>query len=55
MSSPFTVPKNKRTWEEPGFLFLSMKSTLFQIVFSILFRVSNHQIVDKENLTEFVF
>ena len=33
------------------FIFLS--KALSRIIFSILFRVSNHQIVGKENLTEF--
>ena len=38
----------------PGSFFLLSKA-LSGIIFSILFRVSNHQIVDKENLTEFAF
>ena len=38
----------------PGFVFFLSKA-LSQIIFSILFRVSNHQIVGKENLTEFAF
>ena len=36
------------------FFFFSSKA-LFRIIFSIPFRASNHQIVGKENLTEFVF
>ena len=35
------------------FIFLS--KALSQIIFSILFRVSNHQIVGKENYTKFAF
>ena len=35
------------------FIFLS--KALFQIIFSVLFRVSNYQIVAKENSTEFAF
>ena len=35
------------------FIFLS--KALSWIIFSILFRVSNHQIVGKENKTEFAF
>ena len=38
----------------PGFFFFLSKA-LSRIIFSILFRVSNHQIVDKENLTELAF
>ena len=37
-----------------GFFFFLSKA-LSQIIFSILFRVSNHQIVGKENETEFAF
>ena len=37
-----------------GFFFFLSKS-LSHIIFSILFRVSNHQIVGKENETEFAF
>ena len=37
-----------------GFVFFLSKA-LSRITFSILFRVSNHQIVGKENLTEFAF
>ena len=38
----------------PGFFFCLSKA-LSQIIFSILFRVSNHQIVGKDNKTEFDF
>ena len=38
----------------PGFVFFLSKS-LSRIIFCILFRVFNHQIVGKENLTEFAF
>ena len=38
----------------PGFVFFLSKAHS-RIIFSILLRVSNHQIVDKENLTEFAF
>ena len=38
----------------PAF-FLFLSKALSWIIFSILFRVSNHQIVGKENLTEFAF
>ena len=38
----------------PGFFFLLSKA-LSRIIFSILLRVSNHQIVGKENKTEFDF
>ena len=37
-----------------GFFFFLSKA-LSHIIFSILFRVSNHQIVGKENETEFAF
>ena len=37
-----------------GFFFFLSKA-LSQIIFSILFRVSNHQIVGKEDETEFAF
>ena len=37
-----------------GFVFFLSKA-LSGIIFSILFRVSNHQIVGKENETEFAF
>ena len=37
-----------------GFFFFLSKA-LSQIIFSILFRVSNHQNVGKENETEFAF
>ena len=36
----------------PGFFFFYSKA-FFQIIFSILFRVSYHQIVDKKNSSEF--
>ena len=36
----------------PGFFFFLSKA-LSRIIFSILFRVSNHQIVGKDNKTEF--
>ena len=35
--------------------FLLLSKALSQIIFTILFRVSNHQIVGKENKTEFDF
>ena len=38
----------------PGFVFFLSKS-LSRIIFCILFRVFNHQIVGKDNLTEFAF
>ena len=38
----------------PGF-FLLLSKALSQIIFTILFRVSNHQIVGKENKTEYDF
>ena len=38
----------------PGFFFLLSKA-LSGIIFCILCRVSNHQIVGKENYTEFAF
>ena len=38
----------------PGFFFFLSKAPS-RIIFSILFRVSNNQIVGKENLTEFSF
>jgi len=38
----------------PGFFFFLSKA-LSRILFSILFRVTDHQIVGKENLTEFAF
>lgn len=38
----------------PGFFFFLSKAFSW-IVFSILFRVFNHQIVDKNNETEFAF
>ena len=38
----------------PSFFFLLSKA-LSSILFSTLFRVSNHQIVGKENETEFAF
>ena len=38
----------------PGFFFFSSKA-LSRIIFSILLRISNHQIVGKENQTEFAF
>ena len=38
----------------PGFLFFYSKA-LFQVIFSILFRVSYHQIVDKKNSSESAF
>ena len=37
-----------------GFLFFCLK-TFFWIIFSLLFRASNHQIVDKKIKTEFAF
>ena len=39
---------------DPCFFFFLLKA-LSRILFSILFRVSNHQIVGRENLTEFAF
>ena len=36
-------------------LFLFLSKALSRVLFFILFRVSNHQIVGKENLTEFAF
>ena len=36
-------------------LFFFLSKVLSRIIFSILFRVSNHQIVDKKNSTEFAF
>ena len=36
-------------------LFLFLSKALSRIILSILFRVSNHQIVGKENLTELAF
>ena len=38
----------------PGFFFFLSKA-LSRMIFSILFRVSNHQIVGKDNKTEFDF
>ena len=38
----------------PGFYFFCSKG-FFRIIFSILFRASNHQIVNKKNKTEFAF
>ena len=38
----------------PGFFFFLSKAH-YRIIFSILFRVSSHQIVGKENSTEFAF
>ena len=38
----------------PGFFFFCLKAFI-RIIFSILFRASNHQIVDKKNKTEFAF
>ena len=38
----------------PGFFFFLSKA-LSRIIFSIIFRVSNHQIVGKENSTGFAF
>ena len=38
----------------PGFFFFCLKA-FSRIIFSILFRASNHQIVDKKNKTEFAF
>ena len=38
---------------KPGFFFLS--KVLSRTIFSILYRVSNNQIVGKENYTEFAF
>ena len=38
----------------PGF-FLFLSKALSKIIFSLLFRVSNNQIVGKENFTEFAF
>ena len=38
----------------PGFFFCLSKA-LSRIIFSILFRISNHQIVGKDNKTEFDF
>ena len=38
----------------PGFFFFCSK-TFFQIIFSILFRASDSQIVDKKKKTEFAF
>ena len=38
----------------PGFFFFLSKAH-YRIIFFILFRVSSHQIVGKENLTEFAF
>ena len=38
----------------PGLFFFSSKA-FSQKIFSILLRVTNHQIVDKKNSTEFVF
>ena len=38
----------------PGF-FIFLTKALSQMIFSVLFRVSNHLIVVKENLTEFAF
>ena len=38
----------------PGFV-LFLSKALSWIIFSILFRVSNHQIEGRENLTEFAF
>ena len=37
-----------------GFYFFCSKA-FFRIIFSILFRASDHQIVDKNNKTEFAF
>ena len=37
-----------------GFFFFCLK-TFFWIIFSLLFRASNHQIVGKRNKTEFAF
>ena len=37
-----------------GFYFFCSKA-FFRIIFSILFRASDHQIVDKKNKTEFAF
>ena len=39
---------------KPGFFFLLSK-VLSRTIFSILYRVSNNQIVGKENYTEFAF
>ena len=38
----------------PGFFFFCLKE-FSQIIFWILFRASNHQIVDKKNKTKFAF
>ena len=38
----------------PGFFFFLSKA-LCRIIFSLLFRVSNHQIIGKVNLTELAF
>ena len=38
----------------PGFFFF-LSRALYRIIFSILFRVSNHEIVGKDNKTEFDF
>ena len=39
----------------PGLLFLCSKAFFSGIIFSILFRASNHQVVCKKNKAEFVF
>ena len=38
----------------PGLFFFSSKA-FSRTIFSIIFRVANHQIVDKKNETEFAF